>query len=387
MLAMTALVLLAAVPSIADTLSTTTIATSTAKNGWSVNYPKQRKVFEMAGRWWVFYSDGSDGVFRSSVDGEAWSEPVAFAPGGHFGHRFGCWFDGAYFHYAFCSAALGAEVSYRRGAPKEDGTIVWSGAAQAAYDTPPDKKVMYPKVLVDAAGRPWIAFMELVYAVPNAPPYDAVVIRSKRSDGVWRTDPEFPHKLVDAKETAGYPDAMGAVLSDGGVYWVYNSRRDGTDAYLGRLWSGGAWQTEEVIARPASEYAFFNLVGEGRRVHVVTGSGTIAYRGRSERGEWTSPETVASGASGHTSISVASNGAVAVSWMADARAAVCGRVLSADGGMGTEFCIVQRDGLPEGSISLNTPVSVDEDLLMVYAAGTAESHTVKAVMAPVTQPR
>ncbi len=68
------------------------VCTVPTKNGWAVNYPKQRKLFCMAGLFWVFYSDGRDAVCRTSADGVRWSEPLLVRKGASLGHRFGCWY-------------------------------------------------------------------------------------------------------------------------------------------------------------------------------------------------------------------------------------------------------------------------------------------------------
>ncbi|MBL8912672.1 MAG: hypothetical protein JNM17_18405 [Archangium sp.] len=78
----------------------TTIATSTADEGWAVNYPKQRKVLWMAERLWVFYADGANLVVQSSTDGVSFSEPSVVKSQGVFGHRCMFAFDGTYVHSA-----------------------------------------------------------------------------------------------------------------------------------------------------------------------------------------------------------------------------------------------------------------------------------------------
>jgi hypothetical protein len=105
------------------TTVTSSVSTTAADHGWAVNYPKQRKLFIMAELLWVFYSDGVNAVYRTSADGRTWSDPTTFGTGGHYGHRFGCWFDGNFIHYTLCTSALGADVYYRRGRPNGDGKI------------------------------------------------------------------------------------------------------------------------------------------------------------------------------------------------------------------------------------------------------------------------
>ncbi len=291
------------------------VSTTSASKGWAVNYPKQRKVFEMAGLLWVFYSDGVDGVFRSSRDGKEWSDPDTFAPGGHFGHRFGGWFDGTYFHYCLCTAALGADVYYRRGKPSSNGKMKWSAPPQVAFDTPSEKNVMYPKVIVDSMGHPWITFMQLVYQIPNLPPFDGIVVKASTNDGKWKTAAGFPFKLVSEKGTDGYPDPVGAPLTRGKTVWIYNHRVNGEDVYAARIWNGRGWEDEEIVVSPASNYSFFNVVGDADDVHLIHGAGTIQYQKRTWEAGWSKTFTIDDSASGHTCISRTGKNSLIVTWL------------------------------------------------------------------------
>jgi len=330
-----------------------TIGETAAKSGWAVNYPKQRKLFFMASRLWLFYSDGQHGVFRSSPDGRSWSEPTKFADGGHFGHRFGCGFDGEYVHYAHCTAALGADVRYARGTPNADGSIDWS-PEQIAYDTPPDKNVMYPKILVDSERHPWIAFMELVYQQPNAPPYDALVIASSTNDGTWQTQDGFPFPLVRRKVTPGYPDPVGVSLPNGGTYWIYN-RHDGKEnCYSGRYWNGAAWNDEELIARPASQYAFFNAIADCETVHLLYGAGDIFYTARTTDAKWSAPEAIATDASGHTALARTAPNHIMATWLNLSDNTVHIRKRSPNGWSEPIAIAHASQGLAGAGINLNT---------------------------------
>jgi hypothetical protein len=356
------------------------IATTNASNGWAVNYPKQRKLFVMAGRLWVLYSDGAHGVYRTSADGATWSDPVLFGEGGHFGHRFGGWFDGTYFHYTLCTAGLGADVRYRRGMPQPDGTITWTMPEQTAYDTPADKNVMYPKIIVDSEGCPWITFMELVYQEPNTPPYDAVVIKASTNDGAWRTAEGFPFDLVDQKPVAGYPDPVGVPLTAGKTAWIYNPQRDGTDVHAARIWNGSAWQDEEIIVSPAPIYAFFNAVADGDDIHLVHGAGSIQHQKRTWGTGWGAPFTLADNASGHTAITRTGPNSVIVTWLDLQNNRVHYRE-SREGEWGTEVLWQDEQGesLAGAGINLNTLISAEGPFshAVAYTTGNTAPFTIK----------
>jgi hypothetical protein len=315
----------------------------------------------------VFYSDGVNGVYRSSMDGVAWGAPTTFGVGGHFGHRFGGWFDGEHFHYVICTANLGEDVRYRCGLPRADGSIDWLAAEQVVYDTPSDKNVMYPKLTVDAAGRTWIAFMELVYQEPNAPPYDAVVLASEGEGGMWALAKGFPFRLVDAKAVAGYPDVLGVPLGSGGVCWIYNVQRDGKDVYASRLWNGDTWEDEAIVSWDASPYAFFSAVSWDDTVHLVHGAGKLCYQRWSHEAGWGAPVTVAEGASGHSSITSIGVDRVAVTWLDLAENAVCCR-LYGGGALASETSCRRLPRKLAGGINLNTSAVADAggDVIAAY---------------------
>lgn len=365
------------------------VSTTSASNGWAVNYPKQRKVFRMSGLIWVFYSDGTNGVFRTSADGVNWSAPTMFGAGGHFGHRFGGWFDGVYFHYALCTSALGADVYYRRGKPNHDGTMAWSAPVRAVHDTPQDMNVMYPKIIVDANGYPWISFMQLVYQVPNMPPYYAIVLKATTNDGTWTTAPGFPFTLVQ-KTVEGYPDPLGATLSNGKTLWLYNTYIDDQYVYAARCWNGTAWEDEEVVVSPGSPYSFFNVVGDGEDVHVVHGAGTIFYQKRAHDAGWSQPFMVNSNASGHTSITRVGPDHVIVTWLGLSSNSVQFREL-AEGIWGNAVMLVDEstDPLadPGNGINMNTIVNSSEHFIHAVAYSTGDASPFRIKFAAVTDSR
>jgi hypothetical protein len=285
------------------------IATVACADGWAVNYPKQHKLFDMVGQLWLFYSDGTSIVSTTSVDGIAWSAPTAIRTA-EFGHRIGLWFDGKHIHYAFASAQLDGDLLYRRGTPRGDGTIAWDGDETVAFAMPPGFNAMYPKVTVDAQGRPWIGFV-LVKGGITTPPYDAVVTMSSSPDR-WTTAAGFPFTLVfDHMQT--YPDPTGVALASGGVLWVYN-RDDGSGPYAGRLFDG-AWQDEAPITETSGTYGLYAVAADGDDVHLVYRGDGVRYRQRAPDGTWSAEVGLTDSGSGHTGITLLGGGDVAVSWL------------------------------------------------------------------------
>jgi hypothetical protein len=288
------------------------VCNSNVKNGWAVNYPKQRKLFFMSGLIWIFYSDGNDAVYKTSEDGLDWSAPATFRKGSSLGHRIGCWFDGTYIHYAQCTANKGDDVVYRSGTPNKNGTITWSAPEQTAYEVPAGKNVMYPKVIVDSSGAPWVAFM-LYDGGFNKPPYDAIVTTSSTTNGTWKTASGFPYTLVD-NNTTSYPDPVGVPMTKGKTFWVYN-KNVMDDTYYGRNWNGRSWDSEETVTRSHSSYSLYNLVADGDDIHMVFGGGTVKYRKRDYRAGWGKEYVLTGSASGHTSITRTGQDSLIVTWL------------------------------------------------------------------------
>ena len=365
------------------------VSDTTATKGWAVNYPKDRKVFCMSGLVWVFYSDGVNGQYRTSIDGVNWSAPMLFGPGGHFGHRFGCWFDGVYFHYAICTAALGADVRYRRGLPNSDGSITWSTAEQTAYDTPSHLNAMYPKVMVDSEGYPWISFLELIYQEPNLPPYDAKLIKASTIDGTWATESGFPFTLVH-KDVDGYPIPVGVPLTDGKTFWFCNTYGGSSYRYVSRLWNGVAWEGEEVVVNPGSPYAFFNAVADGDDVHVVHGSGSIRYQKKPFGGPWSVPFVIDGSASGNTSLTLTDPGDVVVTWLDTANNLVRTRARAGGvWGFSTTLADESIELLADPNLGINLNTLIESSVFfrqaVVYSTGSVSPYKVKfaAVTLPV----
>lgn len=343
-----------------EELITSIVGTSEAKNGWAVNYPKQRKIFHMAGLFWVFYSDGRDALYRTSADGVGWCEPALLREGASVGHRFGCWFDGQKVHYAFCSSEDGEDVVYRCGIPNADGTITWTVSEQVACEVPEGKNVMYPKVIVDDAGVPWIAFM-LYDGGFRKPPYDALVTKASQAGGPWKTAPGFPRVLVNDNTTT-YPDPLGVPLTKGKTFWVYN-RDTPEEGYYGRCWSEQSWEAEETIAGSPFSHGLYSLAADGDEVHLIFGGGVIRYRKRDPEKGWSEDFQISDLGSGHTSITVTGPGGLIVTWLDTCTNTVHYREMIAGQWNAPRLWLdASREGLanPELGINCNTIVASTE---------------------------
>jgi hypothetical protein len=229
-----------------------TVGTSTTNMG--TYSPFQRKAFYVNGRFWVFYSDGTNIVYRTSTDGLTWTSPIIVKTG--YAYEFSVWFDGTYLHYA---NAYGSPIYYRRGIPNSNGTITWSAPEQVVSTT--YNIARYPFVSVDSDGYVWIGYME--YTGTNYYPY---VIKSGNNDGTWGTTPDgFPHRLSTTSggwRVSVIPLILGKIVA----FYTYTYGK-----IYAKPWDGSAWGVEEETTSTVYSSDYYSVVAEPGRdwVHLA----------------------------------------------------------------------------------------------------------------------
>jgi RNAse (barnase) inhibitor barstar len=227
--------------------------------------PFQRKCFYAKGLFWVFYSDGTNLVYRTSVDGVNWSAATTVRACTS-GRMFDVYFDGTYLHYAYAPATAGGDLMYRRGTPNADGTITWSAAEQIAYDaqsiTGVVREYVYePSIAVDSAGRPWIAFRYYEY---YAATYSTMVRASSTADGTWVTDDTKSLIITDVM-SAG--NAGIVPLTAGKMLLI---RTYGGYPVEARLWDGSAWGAAETATTTnIASHWMFSCFSSGDDVYLA----------------------------------------------------------------------------------------------------------------------
>jgi len=247
----------------------------------SASYPTgsshQRKCFYANGRYWVFYSDGTNMVYKSSTDGASWSDPTSEVAADQ-GDRFSVWFDGTYVHYVTnCPAAR----KYRRGTPNSDGTITWSQSQQNCYGD------FDAQVAVDTNTYPWFTYIQTVANY-------LYVRKSNTNDGTWNTQSGFPYY-----PGRGDVNRMIAIipLTNQRTYLFYPI--GSSSLVYGQLWTG-SWGGEEAITgnNPATSTYSFSAVNYGDDVHIVYDAVTsrnIIHHKRTYGSGWGGGTTVRTG--------------------------------------------------------------------------------------------
>jgi hypothetical protein len=238
----------------------------------AIYFPFQHKGFYAAGRFWVFYSDGSNMVYRTSTDGSTWSAATTIRAAAY-GSTFSVWFDGTYLHYAYAGGyitldnsivASGTSIYYRRGTPNTDGTITWSAPEQTVSTT--YNRVFHPMVSVDSNGYVWIGYMD-IDSGNYAHPY---VIKSGNKDGTWGTTPTgFPYLLSSTSWTMATVSVIPLTSGKMLALYIVTSGSAPYGGIRARRWDGSAWGTEVTTTSAAYKMAYYSAVAQGDDVHLV----------------------------------------------------------------------------------------------------------------------
>jgi hypothetical protein len=216
----------------------------------ATSHPFQRKSFYANGRFWVFYSDGSNMVYRTSTDGLTWSSATTVRAAAN-GYYFSVWFDGTYLHYACASSS---SIYYRRGTPNSDGSITWSAVEQTVSTT--YNSASLPMGSVDSNGYVWIGYLE--YTGTDWYPY---VIKSGNNDGTWGSS-----TITQLSTTSGGWRVSVVPLTSGKMLAVYCN--DGATVKAKR-WDGSAWGTEVATTSVAYAGIYYSTVAQGDDVHLT----------------------------------------------------------------------------------------------------------------------
>lgn len=218
-----------------------------------------RKIFYAAGRYWVFYSDGTNLVWRTSTNGINWSG-ASTVTACSYGSDWSVCFDGTYVHYARAHSTAAPAIVYRRGTPGPDGTISWSAVEQTALAGVAGVAIDLPNVAVDSGGYPWIGYERipgLMYpciTTVDTAAWDA-------SPGTWTTAANFPYQL----STSIHQTVEPVPLTGGKLLAIY-ATHGGT--IKSKAWDGAAWSAEATTTED-SEYRMLSAVADGDDVHLV----------------------------------------------------------------------------------------------------------------------
>jgi len=248
---------------------------------------KGRKTFYANGRYWVFYGDGTNIVYRTSINGITWTDPTTVVAC-TLSHYFSIFFDGTYLHYANCFPGwVGQPMKYRRGLPNANGTITWSTGTEVTVYSHSQSGFQRPVIAVDTQGYPWIGCYDQYYN-----DLYATVMKSTTNDGTWSMASGFPDRYYS------YHAAVPVPMTGTKMYIIYFRILSGwTWNIRGKYWNGSSLGDPEIPTSRLCSYGLLSVVNALDTVHLVfSESGTANIYHAKRDGTWT--EQIISGAHG-----------------------------------------------------------------------------------------
>ena len=258
------------------------VGTSTTAD--AIAYSNQRNTFYAAGLFWVFYSNGTRIVYKTSSDGLNWSA-ITDVRAGTSDSPFAVRYDGTYLHYAFGYSSINQALFYRRGTPNSDGTITWSAAEQTVQASSASNSYGYPDVYPDSNGYPFIIYR---YG-NNTGSYWPFVIKSDNNDGTW-----------SGSETAVQLNTTNGNSWNVRIFSVGNGHMVAIYAFditCLKTWNGATWGTEVKTSNRIQAGSYGSGVSDGSdTIHYVFLSPSpynIVYTNFSYSGnDWSDESTI-----------------------------------------------------------------------------------------------
>jgi len=135
------------------TVGTTTSSVASAA-------PNQRKIFFADTRFWFFYSDGTNEVWSTSLNGVTWSSTQVVRTGAP-GHLISIWYDRPNNNIYYAStAASNTQFQYRFGTLNSDGTITWTIAEKAVTLANARGGSAFPYIFADSMTNIWVTLTD-----------------------------------------------------------------------------------------------------------------------------------------------------------------------------------------------------------------------------------
>lgn len=264
-----------------------------------------RSNFYVAGRYWAFTTNGTDGnvYFTSSTDGATWATATAITSdnANNSANTFALWLDSTdNVSYARRSGA-GKSLAYRKGAPQASGTITWLAAEQTVGTWVGDVTMGAVSIAVSSGGTPWIAYSR------NTGWYNHWVDRSTTTDGTWTSDAGYPF-LINSNYAEGGLKIVPMLANKMYLAWLGDSDTAIPVNMYGRLYGGGVWagSDELIVGADGTDHIHqFSMVADSSdRVHVLFRRSTAADTStrigyvRRTGGAWSTNTYLATGGGG-----------------------------------------------------------------------------------------
>lgn len=165
---------------------------------------------------------------------------------------------------------------FRMGIPKSDGSITWVAPQQTIGTNVP----IFADVKTDSSAHVWISYTTLS-------PMHTYVMQNQRRDGTWLNGTQYQ---LDQTFFYNYLPTDIVPLSNGKMYFVYNSNRCTPGGTYGRLWNGTMMTPQEMITDQCpSDLGYSSAVAVGDIVYLAFGEvgGSVHFQRRLINGTWT----------------------------------------------------------------------------------------------------
>lgn len=240
-------------------VQTAEIGTSTHPHSTTRQF--QRMVFFANNQWVVFYSDGTDCLYKVSKDGVSWSEPRIMDKGtGGSSNMDVAYRDNSFYYFNSLDVNPDPDKSklvlYAQKGSEDDQQIDWGGKYRVSKDDDSDYHFMYSSVSLDTDGIIWAASRHWSHSGNF---HDVIVSRTlKPSDVSTWTPGEAGLKNYDAKSLA--PQIIG--LGGGRAYLIAKATEQGK--LFGNFYDGSKWNEKDSIVGNSTDVA-----GDDKRMSMV----------------------------------------------------------------------------------------------------------------------
>jgi len=255
-------------PSVKAEVTPSLVATTTQSWG-GVGATYQDSIFYAEGLWWIFYSSGTNGYYKTSADGETFSSATLVRTNILVMYYMSVVHNGSHVAYVFSKTDTYNELYFRMGKTFSNGSIIWS-AAESELTMTGTAKAMDPDICFDSNDEIWIGYGEH-YSNNTGFGY---VAKNTWKNGSWNMQSGFPYKFCDTNfaQATGCPACWVSVtpLTNGKVYPIVHGSQDASSYRAeGNLWDGDSWEGSEYATEGETNCASICAVEEGDTIHLT----------------------------------------------------------------------------------------------------------------------
>jgi len=349
------LVLKFTLPLGAFTIDPVTIGTSSLTS--ATRDDAQSKVFFCQTRYWAFYSDGGNIVWRTSTDGTSWSSATTVRAGTN-GYYFSVWVDCANtkLYYAFANVAT--TFQHRAGTLNTDGTITWDYAEVSVTSTRPNAQD--PTITKSSDSKLYIAFGSVKTAGGSTGGYVEVWVCTISGTNCgtasnWASSTNF--RVNTNTGTTQQLDPVISPLTSTKLSLVYAKSTSAAQSGI-KTFTGSAWNAEVLTTSNYQPTEYTALaISDTTHFAGVKSDGTVIYWSCAYSCSSAPTETTLSGVTTNNNAGISSDGAqqlVASYGTSGSSTSILYKV-SDDGGSswGSEQTLASSESLAPASLTIS----------------------------------